>query len=406
MVFGWETPCLVADRVVMASDRGEIPGVTPSGALTTRPLCCEGSPSVTTADQGCEDICILEACEAARIDHINRCTKCGAFNCGFDMSDCLSSPQSVQTVICLEPLTLPHQYTLTAVCSAFNNQGRNDDGSFLFLQHPVNNIDDDPLFCNGPEGQGVKPPRGLGQFSVREGAGSVALVTWTLEDLDGEEQSDQIDAHLEYGVIPCSTTMGNCVELASLVLTLPTTQVLGMTVANASLQVISVEEAPEIAAGGSIQYSEGALGILLRAQVDGTPLILAGYNSGNVSGLLAPEDDVFSLTGLRFEFDDGVISAMLEADVHGHYEVRAPTAEITLMPPSPICSDPVTFLATSWDPDLDIMSHRWWIEDVGTFHGSDLEVALGPGAYTIVLTTEDSTGSWDTETLYYTRSCQ
>jgi len=54
----------------VASDKGEIPGAPWIGDDTGRSLCCEGNPPVAEADAKCDDICDLEVCEAARIDHM------------------------------------------------------------------------------------------------------------------------------------------------------------------------------------------------------------------------------------------------------------------------------------------------------------------------------------------------
>jgi hypothetical protein len=120
-VYGWQTRCMVQDVTAVASDRGEIPGAPVVGDHTGRSLCCEGNPSIATADAGCEGICRLEVCEAARLDHMNGCNTCLWWDCGFDMSNCLQGGTHGQTRARFAPLGI-HGYDLTAACSAFSNE--------------------------------------------------------------------------------------------------------------------------------------------------------------------------------------------------------------------------------------------------------------------------------------------
>ena len=150
-VLGWETECLVQDVIGEASDRGEIPGLPPEGGSTIRRLCCEGQPSIEEADTGCHGYCMLEACEVALVDHLNRCQSCALPSCGFDMTDCLAGGAHDQLVACLSPAQFPFNYTLTTSCTAINNQVRNPDGSFGFFEQPLNDPMNDPKICGLPE---------------------------------------------------------------------------------------------------------------------------------------------------------------------------------------------------------------------------------------------------------------
>jgi len=404
-VLGWETACLVESVVGEASDRGEIPGLPPEGGSTIRPLCCEGQPSIEEADAGCQGYCILETCEAALVDHLNRCESCALPNCGFDMSNCLNGGAHDQLVACLAPAQFPFNYTLTTSCSAINNEVRNPDGTFFFLEDP-NITGNDPDICGASDNLEHEPPRGLGQFKASASDGTLARLTWAMADMSGEERSEELDVVFEYGVVPCTTASADCMALTALELTLPTTSALGMTITKARLSVVSVEEAPVIERGEHFRFSEGSIGVLLKAYIDGFPLVLTGTNVGSPSGRLSPAGDQFSIAGLRFEYVDSVVEAALEVDIQGQYDARRPTAQITRVAAPDRCGEPVTLLATSWDADQDPLTHTWWVRGIGSFSGPLLEIPLPAGEHTLMLTSGDGSRLFDSETLRYSRTCR
>jgi hypothetical protein len=396
---------LVQDVVGEASDRGEIPGLPPEGGSTARTLCCEGQPSVETADAGCQGYCMLEACEAALVDHFNRCGTCLVPNCGFDMTDCLDGGAHTQLVVCLNP-GMWDSYTLTTSCSAINNETRNPDGSFHFLEQPLNDTANDPEICNAPENLEHEPPRGLGQYKGSASDGTVARLTWSMAEMGGEERSEDLDVRFEYGVVPCATPSADCLELAALELTLPPTMTLGLTITRARLSVVSVEEAPMIERGEHFHFSEGAIGVLMQADVDGFPLMLNATNVGSPIGQLSPTGDQFSISGLRFEYADSVVTAALEIDIQGQYDARRPNAQITRVAAPKSCNEPVTLLATSWDADQDPLTHTWWVRGIGSFSGPLLELPLPAGEHTVMLTSGDGSRLFDSEALRYARDCE
>jgi len=404
-VLGWETVCLIESVVGEANDRGEIPGLPPEGGSTVRKLCCEGQPSVEEADAGCQGYCILETCEAALLDHLDRCESCALPNCGFDMTDCLDSGVHDQLVACLAPAQFPFYYTLTTSCSAINNELRHPDGTFDFLEDP-NITGNDPKICGASENLEHEPPRGLGQFKASASDGTLARLTWSMADMSGEERSEELDVVFEYGIVPCATASADCMELTALELTLPTTSALGMTITKARLSAVSVEEAPMIERGEAFHFSEGAIRVLMQAYVDGLPLVLTGTNVGSPSGRLSPAGDQFSISGLRFEYADSVVDAALEVDIQGQYDARRPTAQITRMAAPERCGEPVTLLATSWDADQDALTHTWWVRGIGSFSGPLLELPLPAGEHTVMLTSGDTSGLFDSETLRYARTCR
>ncbi len=402
-IFGWQTPCFIEEAIAEANDRGPIPGAHGDGEHTYRSLCCEGQPPFEVADAGCEGYCMLEQCEAARADHISRCDTCLLGNCGFDMTDCLAGGDHTQTYVCLAPLG-GGSYTLTTACSAHNNEVRNPDGTFFFLEDP-NLPGNDPPICNPPANLELEPPRGLGQFSAFEGEGTMARVSWSMGDSGGEEVSDDIGVLFEYGVFPCAEPSGDCLELGALELTLPTTTAMGMTITNARLSVVSIDEAPVLERGERFRYPEGAIRVLMQAHVNGFPLVLTGTNVGSPTGRVAPQGDQFSLSGLRFEFADSAISAALEIEIQGQYDARRPSAQITRSTEPTSCNEPITLRATSWDDDQDPLTHRWWVRDIGTFTGPLLDLVLPAGEYDVMLTSMDPSGLFDSEVMRYVRRC-
>jgi hypothetical protein len=404
-VLGWETRCLVEELEAITSDRGEIPGVPATGEHTQRALCCEGQPSVETADAGCHGYCMLELCEAALADHISRCNSCLVKNCGFDMTNCLAGGAHNQIFACADPLG-GNSYTLTTSCSAINNEQRNPDGTFFFLQQPLNDTLDDPDICQPTGNLEHDPPRGLGQFTASAGDGTVARLNWSLADMSGEESSDDLEVLFQYGIMPCAAPSSDCLELTALELSLPTTSAMGMTITRARLSVVAVEDAPVLERGERFSYPEGAIGVLMQAHVNGFPLVLTGTNVGSPSGRVSPEGDQFSLSGLRFEFIDSVITAALEIEIQGQYDARRPNAQITKSTAPESCDEPVTLLATSWDGDQDALTHTWWVRDVGSFTGPLLEVLLPAGEHDVMLTSQDPSGLVDRAALRYARTCR
>jgi hypothetical protein len=405
-IHGWQTRCMVEDVTASTSDQGSIPGAPAIGAHTGRTLCCEGNPPVATADAGCDAICRLEVCEAARLHHMSRCDACGPFDCGFDMSKCLGGGTHLQTVVCAEPLQWPVWYDLTASCSAFNNELRNPDGSFDFLEQPDNVVGNDPPTCEPADDLGYDPPRGLGQYKGSASDGTVARVTWSMADAGGEEQTEELYVRFEYAIVPCAAVSNACLQLTALEVTLPTTQVLGMTITNARLAVISVAEAPVMERGDHFHFSDGSMRVSVQAHVDGIPLALSGWNTGQPRGRLSPAGDQLSLDDLRFEFEDSMITAALEIGIQGHYDARRPNAQITHVTAPESCAEPVTLLATSWDDDGDALVHEWWIEGVGVLSGALVEVVLPAGEHDVRLTSFDPSGLFDHDTLRYVRMCQ
>lgn len=204
----------------------------------------------------------------------------------------------------------------------------------------------------------------------------------------------------------CTNTRADCLELTALELTLPPTAALGMMITKARLSVVSVEEAPVLERGEYFSFSEGTLRVLMQAYVDGIPLVLSGTNVGAPSGRLSPAGDQFSISDLRFEYSDRLFDATLELDIQGQYDARRPTAQIMRVATPERCDEPVSLLATSWDADQDPLTHTWWVSGFGSFSGPLVELPLPAGEHTVMLTSEDGSGLFDTETLRYARTCK
>jgi hypothetical protein len=404
-IHGWETLCFIEDLEATASDGREILGLPPVGGHTARTLCCEGHPSIAEANAGCDGYCMLEICEAALAAHLAGCQTCAWKNCGFDMTDCLDGGAHDQTLACFSP---PYygSYTLTTSCTAFDNEPRNPDGSFAFLEQPIDVQDTAPPVCNPTSDLELDPPRGLGQYAGSAADGTEARLRWSMADMSGQERSEDLGVSFEYAIMPCTFTSTDCMALTNLELTLPTTTALGMTITKARLSVVAVEEAPMIEHGEHFRFSDGSLRVLMQAHVDGIPLVLAGTNVGSPSGHISPDGDQFSISGLRFEHVDSVISAALEIDIQGQYDARRPNAQITRTSAPDRCDEPVSFLATSWDADEDPLVHTWWIRDIGSFSGPLLELPLPAGEHDVMLTSRDASGLFDAETLRYARTCR
>ncbi|MCA9709013.1 MAG: hypothetical protein KDK70_24425 [Myxococcales bacterium] len=292
------------------------------------------------------------------------------------------------------------------MCTATSNERRNPDGSFEFLQQPDNNPLDDPPLCAPTAGLGHDPPMSIGQYAGSAGTATKARVVWSFADTEGDAQSEELDVQFDYALVPCAEPSGECLEITSLVLTLPTTEAFGMTISKARLEVVSLARAPMIERGQSFRFDDSSIGVLMQAHVDDVPLVLGGSNAGPTHGVLSPAGDQFSISGLRFEFEDSVITAALELEIQGHYDARRPNAQITILDAPASCQEPVTLLATSWDDDGEPLTHSWWVRDVGIFEGPMLELDGPAGDYTVLLTSSDPSGLFDTERLRYVGSCQ
>jgi hypothetical protein len=133
---------------------------------------------------------------------------------------------------------------------------------------------------------------------------------------------------------------------------------------------------------------------------------LTATNVGSPYGRLSPEGDQFSISGLRFEYSDSVVTAALEVDIQGQYDARRPNAQITRVAAPEGCDEPVSLLATSWDADRDPLTHSWWVRDIGSLSGPLLEVPLPAGEHVVMLTSGDGSGLFDSETLRYARNCR
>lgn len=404
-VFGWETPCFINSATVQKSQNGNTQDIpVPFTDATHGQLCCEGKPSIATADQGCEDICMREACEAARIDHMSQCDACGPWDCGFDMSNCLAGGSHDQTIACLWPLGVG-QYTLTVECDAMNNAVRNEDGSFNWIEDP-NDTSNDRDLCNTPMNLEHDTFGALAQYSGSSSTGTTARVEWSLGASGGIESADEVDVEFGYGLVPCNGLDDLCLSVRTLKLSLPTTEVLGMTITGAQLIATSFQREPTIERGEDFSFPAESIEVILRAEVDGNLLVLTGHNMDTATGQLAPAGDSFSLSDLRFGFEDSILSATLEVNIQGGYDEHAPTALIQRMAAPSACAEPVVFAAASYDADDEPLEHRWWVPGMGSFSGPLLEVALPAAQSRVVLTSFDPSGRFDIEGLTYTRSCQ
>src|SRR5262245_61064245 len=93
-VVGWETDCNLVGQISYENPfaRGELLELVPFES-TTMVACCEGAPSITTADSACMDLCIAELCRIAENIYQQIAQEHGwlcGFGCEFDTAGCLA----------------------------------------------------------------------------------------------------------------------------------------------------------------------------------------------------------------------------------------------------------------------------------------------------------------------------
>jgi hypothetical protein len=288
-------------------------------------------------------------------------------------------------------------------CDATNVEPRHPDGTFEFIDFPVNSTYYDPGTCT-PEGlaSGYQPLGSLVANTVREDVGTHALATWWTGAEQGREGTIDVEAELAYAIRPCGDQ--ECLELTELHASIPEGPYAGLTVQAADLSLIGVSEPPVIDRAGAFTFPAGSLHFMLTATVADVPLALTRTNAGAARGRVSHGADVFEVTDLRLAYDDTDFGADLRLDLAGAHTNRAPEAVIRRLDNPLDCDEPVVLQAASVDPEGDPMQHYWWTP-LGMFQAATTELVLPPGAHFVVLVSADHRGAHDATSLTYKRSC-
>jgi hypothetical protein len=402
--FGWRTECEVYGSISYQDplDPDQYLEIDPFVGPTV--ACCEGHPSQGTADAACVQSCTQQLCNIAeniydQIAHENgwHC----AVGCDFDMEGCLAGIPVQQFPHPPHGDDYPHEVTVS--CEATNMEPRNPDGSFAFIESPVNSAYGDPRPC-GEEPQLARfyPIGSMVANAAREDAGTYALASWSVGAEQGQLATIDVESDLAYAVRPCGDE--ECLELTRMDASVPAGVYAGLTVQSADLTLIGVSEAPVIDRTGGFSFPAGSLHFVLTATVGELPLAITRTNAGPARGRVSHGADMFEVTGLHLAYEDSDFGAELWLDLVGAHTNRAPQAAIRRLDNPLDCNEPVVLQAASVDPDGDPMQHYWWTP-TGMVQAPTTELVLPRGAHFVVLVSADHRGAHDATSLTYERSC-
>jgi hypothetical protein len=404
-VFGWQTTCDVVGHITYEDplDPGQYLELAPYYGPTL--ACCEGNPSQETADAACEQACIARLCAMAENVYKQIAQQNGwscVMGCQFDRAGCLAGIPVQQFPH--PPLGDHYPHEVTVSCEATNAQPRHPDGTFAFIETPVNFTYFDPDLCNDDLGvaAGYAPLGAIFANTVREDAGSYALATWSVGPEHGQQGTLELEAQLAYAIGPCGSQ--ECIELTRLHASIPAGTYAGLPVQAAELTLIGVAEPPVIDRTGGFSFPAGSLQFVLTATVADVPLAVTRTNAAAAQGRLSRGADVFELSDLRLAYDDAELEAELRLELAGAHTNRAPHAAIRRLDNPLDCDEPIVLQAATMDPDGDPMQHYWWTPR-GMFQAPAAELVLPPGDHFIVLVSVDQHGAHDATSLTYKRSC-
>ena len=287
-------------------------------------------------------------------------------------------------------------------CEAANVEPRRPDGVFAFIESPENLEYDDPPLCDPTDEARLGLQGSLAANTVIEDAGSHAVATWWAGTNEGQQSSSNLEIEVDYHLYPCGDA--ECLELARLDASIPAGPYAGLQLQSGELALISVAAQPVVDANGRFVFPAGSLELALSASLADARLAITRTNVTATHGRVSHATNVFELTDLRLQYEDGELGADLRLDLAGTHTNRSPRAGIRRLDLPLDCDEPVVFEAASVDPDGDPMQHYWWTPD-GMINASSTDVVLSPGDYRVVLLSIDGRGAHDATSLAFTRRC-
>jgi hypothetical protein len=414
---GWQIACTASSatrKFVNPLDESAVEIEDVSGHFGN--ICCGGISTVVEADMDCQVLCMEQLCEAARVQHVAWAVDVSndgmggdcldvSDDCGFDFETCMTGAPHEQVG---GPGAL-FTYFLKAECVAEHDQEispYNDNQShWKWVQNPNDPLDDIAPLCAPTPDPEPGLPESAPENEVGEEPGTSVTLQWSIAGGPTDhEQSLDADVDLAYAVNPCAS--GDCIGLSRLHVTIPDGTYHGFALENVHLILEHAPREAPLSASGAFSLGSRTLGATLSLAVDGTPLVMMGFNEGRVDGVALPRSDTMTLTNLVFEFDDGMIDAALELNINGTYVRRGPDALIKVVGAPTDCALPVTFEAASSDLDGDSLTHMWWVPPWFLGTGNLLDATFPPGAYHVYLTSFDSSGRFDSTALHHVRSCR
>ena len=371
-------------------------------------VCCEGRAPQATADEECTDLCMRQACSAARslhTDMVQGTHLCFSSDCGFDEAACETGNWHQQTIDFV--FGADQHYFLQAQCEDSRTNEPYTDGVFEWNQQPVNDPGDDASICIPAAAPEKDTHSTYPDHRLIEDAGTSATIQWTGLIGSGSATEDIPQVVFSYDAYDCGTQQ-RCIQLGDFRVEVPDRQLEGVSISDATLDVFATASAdPVIASNGEFTYPVGSMRAMLSAKVDGVPVHLVRSNTAPVVGIASPAADTLHLPGIVFDYSDTSVSASLQLDVLADYTRRSPTAVIAPLNVPRACSQGVTFRAASSDPDGAGLTHVWWVPSkLLVTSGQFLTTPLPPGQHRITLISTDPTQQYDATTLLYNRSCQ
>lgn len=403
-VTGWKTQCDIVGQISYENPLapGELLEIEPLES-DTMVACCEGAPSIATADSACMDVCVAELCRLAKKIYQQIAEENGWFctqGCSFDTQGCLAGLPVQQFPHPPDGEDYPHEVTVT--CEATNVEPRHPDGVFAFIDRPENSTFRDPPTCSPDMQVGLVPLDSLAANTVVEDAGTYALATWWAGTSEGRHSSSSIEIDVDYHLYPCDRS--ECLELTRFDASIPAGSYAGLEVQSGQLALVAVTAQPLVDATGRFDFPAGSLHFVLTADIGEARLTITRTNATATQGRVSHAADLFELTDLHLNYEDSDFGAELRLDLAGTHTNRTPRAAIRRLDLPLGCKDPVVFEAASVDPDGDAMRHYWWTPD-GMTNASSTDVVLTPGDHLIVLLSVDGRGAHDVTSLAFTRRC-
>lgn len=402
--YGWRTACSVSGQITYENPLapGDYLDLDPYVGPTT--ACCEGKPSTETADFACLDACMAELCGMAESIYDDIAQENG-WNCNtgcrFDLDGCLAGIPVQQFPHPPGGDDYPHEVTVS--CAATNVEPRQPDGTFDFIDLPLNYMQDDPPTCGEPYPMaGLDSLGSLVANSALDDAGTYAMATWWTSTAKGQHSSSEVAVAVDYHLRPCAE--GECLELTRFDASAPAGLHAGLDVQSADLTLVAITDRPVVDHTGAFRFPAGSLHFVLKASVGGIPLSIVRTNATPAVGRVSHAADLFELTNLWLHYEDGELGADLRIDLVGSHVNRAPQAAIRRLHTPFACNEPVAFEAASVDPDDHPMRHYWWAPG-GMSRESSMEAVLAAGEHRIILLSVDARGAHDVTALDFTRRC-
>lgn len=440
-----EIQCFIENYVTTISGGLIVPS-TPTEVITNQPgdpICCEVCANKGTADQACDAMCNWQACDRARDDHIdmgNLLGVCDPPDCGFDFESCMAygglHSQWINVVDGLQG-GQDDFYALQVDCEAHAVDSARPDGLFTYLEEldgvpnaggKTAEVTDVVEWCsekssasggadnnatwnstsNNADGTGEgtttdAPSDGADASALPERCGPWATQrmaanptdnfgTWN-DQSEGSHSSgvnsqpiDIAGGGIEYRVLPCGVgTSQECLRIDRLSVRL----VDPASMLEFDLNLLEKTEPMPIAPTGWVEIPAGALHLGVRYTLERSDVLVHASNTAKARARLDPFEGQMELVDLEASSNDGDLGANLS--LRGTLLNTQPQPKI-IVTPGPAWNE-VVLSASTYDAELDPITHRFIVLGQGTWTTDTLELSLPPGRHAVVLYADDIHGA-------------